>query len=171
MFRLFQAGDETAFRDLNEAWIRQYFSIEEKDNEVLGDPDGQIMRPGGAIVMAVLNDRAIGCCALLARGDGCFELGKMAIAEECRGRGVGKALLAFVIGQARRMGAARLYLETSTKLPNAIHLYESQGFRPLAPEHVQPSPYARSDLYMEMFLISASRRASASNDAKLRKTE
>lgn len=37
-FRSFHAGDETAFRELNEAWIRQYFEIEAKDLEVLGDP-------------------------------------------------------------------------------------------------------------------------------------
>jgi putative acetyltransferase len=150
-FRPFQTGDETAFRELNEAWIRQFFTIEPKDVEVLGDPVQHILRPGGEIVMAILDCRPVGCCALLAMADGSFELGKMAVDEECRGRGVGKELLAQVVERARRMGAKRLYLETSTKLPNAIHLYESQGFRHLPPERVRQSPYARSNLYMEMF--------------------
>jgi len=151
-FRPFQAGDETAFRELNEAWIQQFFSIEAKDREVLGDPVRYILRPGGEIVMAILGDRAIGCCALLAMGEGSFEIGKMAVSEESRGLGVGRKLLTRVVERAREMGAKRLYLETSTKLPNAIHLYEAQGFVRLAPERVRQSPYVRSDVYMEMFL-------------------
>jgi GNAT superfamily N-acetyltransferase len=151
LFRAFEPGDEAAFRDLNLAWIEQFFSIEEKDKEVLGDPVGQILRPGGAILMAVADGQTIGCCALLRIADG-FELGKMAVAEGRRGSGVGKQLLAHAINFARQTGARRLYLETSTKLPNAIHLYESQGFRRLPAESVQRSPYLRSNVYMEMFL-------------------
>jgi putative acetyltransferase len=152
IFRPFQAGDETAFRELNEAWIQQFFSIEAKDREVLGNPVTHILRPGGEIVMATLGGRAIGCCALLAMGGSSFEIGKMAVSEESRGLGIGRRLLARAVECAREIGAKRLYLETSTKLPNAIHLYEAQGFVHLPPEHVRQSPYARSDVYMEMFL-------------------
>lgn len=151
-FRQFQPGDERAFRELNEAWIRQYFAIEPKDVEVLGDPAGHILHPGGHIVMAIADDRAVGCCALLKMLEGSYEIGKMAVAEEFRGQGVGKKLLARVVEFAREIGAKRLYLETSTKLPNAIHLYESQGFTYLPPDRIRKSPYERSDLYMEMFL-------------------
>ena len=146
-----EPDDATAFRELNEAWIVEYFAIEPKDREVLGDPVEHIIRPGGEIVMAILDNRAVGCCALLPTADG-FELGKMAIAEECRGQGLGKQLVAHVIERARERGAKRLYLESSTKLPNAIHVYESQGFRHLPPERVRRSPYARSNVYMELFL-------------------
>lgn len=152
VFRSFQAGDETAFRELNEAWIRKYFAIEAKDVEVLSDPEKYILQPGGEIVMASLDGRAVGCCALLAMPDRCFEIGKMAVAEEHRGKGIGKKLLAHAVERGRELGAQRLYLETSTKLPNAIHVYESQGFTHLPAERIRKSPYARSDLYMEMFL-------------------
>jgi GNAT superfamily N-acetyltransferase len=130
----------------------QYFAIEPKDIEVLGDPVEHILRAGGHIVMAIAGERAVGCCALLAMPEGSFEIGKMAVAEELRGQGVGRKLLARVVEFAREIGARRLYLETSTRLPNAIHLYEAQGFTYLPPERVRRSPYARSDLYMEMFL-------------------
>ncbi|HVW08954.1 MAG TPA: GNAT family N-acetyltransferase [Bryobacteraceae bacterium] len=152
LFRMFEPGDETAFRELNEAWIRQYFAIEAKDREVLGDPQLHILDRGGEIVMAVLDGKPVGCCALLAMPDSCFEIGKMAVSEEWRGRGIGRDLLAYAVRRGRERGAKRLYLETSTKLPNAIHLYESQGFRYLPQGRVQPSPYTRSDLFMEMFL-------------------
>jgi hypothetical protein len=37
-FRHFAPGDETAFRELNEAWIAHHFVVEEKDRKVLNDP-------------------------------------------------------------------------------------------------------------------------------------
>jgi putative acetyltransferase len=150
--RPFQPGDETAFRELNEAWIASYFEIEEKDREVLNDPVGKILQPGGAILMAVQDGIAIGTCALLFMEQGGFEVAKMTVAENCRGLGVGKKLLAQAIEYARGMGAARLYLETNRKLQSAIHVYELLGFRHLPPESVTPSPYARADVYMELLL-------------------
>jgi putative acetyltransferase len=149
-FRPFQTGDEIAFRELNEAWIQQFFSIEAKDLEVLCHPVEHILRPGGEIVMALLGKRTIGCCALLAMGGDTFEIGKMAVTEELRGSGIGRKLLVHVIQRGWQLGAKRLYLETSTMLPNAIHLYEAHGFRHLPPERVTPSPYARSNVYMEL---------------------
>ena len=37
-------------------------------------------------------------------------------------------------------------------LANAVHLYESVGFKHLPPERVGPSPYARADVHMEMIV-------------------
>ena len=151
-FRPFETGDETAFRELNEAWIAGNFVVEDKDWEVLNDPVGKILRPGGALLMAVEDGVAIGTCALLPMKDGAFEVAKMTVAEKCRGLGIGKKLLAHVIEYAKEMGASRLYLETNNKLVNAIHVYESLGFRHLPPELVHPSPYARANVYMELLL-------------------
>jgi putative acetyltransferase len=150
--RPFETGDETAFRELNEAWIAGNFVVEDKDWEVLNDPVGKILRPGGALLMAVEDGVAIGTCALLPMKDGAFEVAKMTVAEKCRGLGIGKKLLAHVIEYAKEMGASRLYLETNNKLVNAIHVYESLGFRHLPPELVHPSPYARANVYMELLL-------------------
>jgi hypothetical protein len=46
-----------------------------------------------------------------------------------------------------------LYLETNTKLQNAIRIYEAVGFRHLPAEQVKPSPYTRANVYMEMTLF------------------
>ncbi|HEY3937903.1 MAG TPA: GNAT family N-acetyltransferase [Bryobacteraceae bacterium] len=152
LFRPFQPGDETAFRELNESWISTYFVIEEKDREVLDDPVGHILDSGGRIFMATKGDGAIGCCALLAMEDGSFEVAKMTVSEAYRGNGVGRKLLEFVIERAKAMGARRLYLETNSKLTNAIHVYEALGFRHLPAERIHPSPYARANVYMELML-------------------
>jgi putative acetyltransferase len=153
-FRLFQPGDAEAFRELNEVWIARYFRLEEQDHIQLGDPEGNILRPGGQIVMAVAGGERIGCCALIFVRQGVFEMAKMAVSEGYRGHGIGRKLLEYTIAQAKLLGAHTLELASNTKLANAIHLYESVGFRHLPPELVEPSPYARANVFMEMHLSS-----------------
>lgn len=150
--REFIPGDEIAFRRLNEEWIQQYFAMEPKDQEALADPWRSILLPGGRIFLAIRQGEAVGCCALLTMGPGEFEVAKMAVAESARRAGVGRRLLERVIAAARDSGARRLYLETNRKLEPAVRLYESVGFRHLPPARIVPSPYARTDVYMELHL-------------------
>jgi putative acetyltransferase len=153
MIREFRPGDEAAFRRLNVEWIVRYFGgLERKDETVLADPQTSILDGGGRIFFAVRDGQAIGCCALLAIAPGAFEVAKMGVTASCQGSGVGRRLLEKVIAEARAMGAQRLYLETNQKLTPAIRLYESLGFRHLPPERVVPSPYARANVHMELYL-------------------
>jgi GNAT superfamily N-acetyltransferase len=151
-FRLFQRGDEGAFRELNEEWIAKYFTLEEHDHIQLRDPEDNILRTGGQIVMAVAGEERIGCCALIFVSPGVFEVAKMAVSERYRGLGIGRKLLEYTIAQAKVLGAHTLELASNTKLANAVHLYESLGFRHLSPERVEPSPYARANVFMELHL-------------------
>jgi GNAT superfamily N-acetyltransferase len=151
-FRLFQEGDAEAFRELNREWIARYFKVEEQDLIQLDDPVGNILRPGGQIVMAIADGERIGCCALVFVKTGVFEVAKMAVSERYRGKGIGRRLLEYTIAQARRLGAHTLELASNTKLANAVHLYESLGFRHLPPERVEPSPYARANVFMVLNL-------------------
>jgi putative acetyltransferase len=150
--REFQPGDEAAFRTLNEEWIIRYFALEPKDQLSLSDPHHFILDPGGRIFIADEDAQPVGCCALLARAPGEFEVGKMAVTESFKGKGIGRQLLEKSIDAARAAGAHRLYIETNRKLTPAVRLYESLGFRHLPPERVVPSPYARADVYMELNL-------------------
>jgi putative acetyltransferase len=151
--RPYQREDAKAFRELNEAWINHYFGLEEHDSEILENPDRYVFEPGGHIFLAFLKGRAIGCCALIPIEPNAFEVAKMAVAEEHRGHGVGRRLLAYVIEQARGFGATRLYLETNSRLVNAIHLYESLGFRHIP---AKPSVFTRANVFMEQSLTKAS---------------
>lgn len=150
--REFAAGDEAAFRRLNEEWIVRWFALEPKDEATLADPGRYILDPGGRIFMAVHDAEPVGCCALLPIGPGEYEVSKMAVTESCRGSGLGRKLLETAVAAARESGARRLYLETNHSLTPAIRLYESQGFRHIPPERVTPSPYARANVYMELLL-------------------
>jgi putative acetyltransferase len=150
--REFTPGDEADFRRLNEEWIIRYFALEPKEKELLADPQGIILDRGGRIFLAVQDGETVGSCALLAMAPGEFEVAKMAVTESHRRAGIGRRLLEKAVEEARASGAHRLYLETNRKLVNAIRLYESLGFRHLPPQRITPSPYARADVYMELYL-------------------
>lgn len=173
LLRSFQPGDERAFCALNEQWIKKYFRIEDKDREILDDPVGKILEPGGHLFLACIGAQPVGTCALIALepevyevartasgayevagkiAPGVYEVAKMAVEESYRGAGIGRAILEYAIAEAARLGARRLYLETNSRLANAIHLYEAVGFRHLDPQHVTPSPYNRANVFMEMLL-------------------
>lgn len=150
--RPFREGDAEAFRTLNEEWISRYFTVEEKDRSVLGDPVGQILAPGGHILIATGDGAPVGCCALVPMGPGVYEVAKMAVTEKHRNHGVGRRILTEIVALARALEARRLFLETNNTLVNAIHLYESIGFRRIPPERLEPSPYARANVFLEMDL-------------------
>ena len=147
--RLFRPGDEGAFHDINIGWIERYFVVEKKDRDTLEHPRENILEKGGAILMAVDGDPAIGCVALIPMSGGGFELAKMGVAPEAQGRGVGRKLIAAAIAHARQLGASRLYLETNSALKPALKLYADAGFKPV---QGPPSPYARADVQLELLL-------------------
>jgi putative acetyltransferase len=142
--------DTTAFRTLNEEWITRHFMLEKMDRETLGDPQKKILEKGGYIFMVYANDQAVGCVALIPIGNGVYELSKMAVSPELRGLGIGRRLLLHAIAEAKRIGARSLFLGSNAKLANAVHLYESVGFRHVAPENIPPMPYSRANVFMEM---------------------
>src|SRR5580658_8131690 len=144
-FRLFQPDDAAAFSELNEDWISRYFTLEEHDRVQLRDPEHNILQTGGQIMMAVAGNERICCCALIFVRPGVFEVAKMAVSELYRGQGIGRKLLKYAIAQAKALGAHTLELASNAKLANAVHLYESLGFRHLPPDQVEPTPYARAN--------------------------
>jgi putative acetyltransferase len=76
-----------------------------------------------------------GCGALRHLDEGHGEIKSMRAAPDYRGRGVGKAILRHLLGEARARGYARVSLETGRPaefLP-ARRLYESHGFAECPP--------------------------------------
>ncbi len=150
--REFADGDEHAFRRLNVEWIERYFKLEAKDEYVFSHPREVILDNGGRIFFTLRGEEIVGCCALIAIAPGEFEVAKMAVTPAAQGLGVGSFQLKGVIEAARAGGATRLYLETNHTLAPALRLYAAAGFQHVPPERVTPSPYARADTYMELWL-------------------
>ncbi len=152
-FRTMQSqSDADAFRTLNEEWISRLFQLEDKDRETLGDPFGKIVAPGGQVYLAIRGQAVVGCAALIHFYEGVYELSKMAVAPEARGLGIGRQLLSFVIAAAREQTAQTIFLGSSTKLQNAVHLYESLGFLHVPPSDLPHMNYQRADVWMKLQL-------------------
>lgn len=136
------------FGRLNYEWIEESYGIEQHDREVLDNPKESVVAPGGEIFFAVEDGRAIGTVAMIPFGDGAFELAKMAVAPEARGRRIGDRLMEACIEFARLSGAASIILESNTKQEAAIHLYRKFGFKetPLDPN----SHFVRANIRMEL---------------------
>lgn len=138
----------SSFKDLNEAWIKRYFEIEEEDVKALSNP-GKIIDDGGFIFVALLEGKEVGVCALRKVDQETFEFSKMAVAEEFQGKGIGKSLGEAAIQKAQHAGAKRVYLEGNTTLEASIYLYRKLGFKEFEWEH---SSYRRVNIMMEKIL-------------------
>ena len=138
-----------AFKELNAEWINKYFKMENADLKYLDHPENNILKKGGYIAMALYKNQPVGTCALVKMDKETFELAKMAVSPECRGKGIGYLLARHVMDKAKKLGAKKLYIESNTMLKPAIDLYYKMGFKKVAR---QPSPYERCNIQMECML-------------------
>lgn len=100
--------------------------------------DPNEVAPGnGIFVVARWDGRPVGCGALrcirdptLTRelGPRVGELKRMYVARDCRGRGIGRALLDRLEAEALKLGLDRLVLETGIRSREALALYRRAGF-------------------------------------------
>ncbi|MBN2622146.1 MAG: GNAT family N-acetyltransferase, partial [Acidimicrobiales bacterium] len=91
----------------------------------------QVVAPHGAFLMARLDGVPVGCGAVRAVMDGpegVAEIKRMYTVPAARRRGISRALLARLEGEAIALGYRRLQLETGLRQPEAIALYESAGY-------------------------------------------
>ncbi|MBI2760914.1 MAG: GNAT family N-acetyltransferase [Chloroflexi bacterium] len=71
---------------------------------------------------------AAGSVALSPHGADAAHLSKLFVDARFRGRGMGRALLARAVEEARARGYGRIDLETRTIFEEAVHLYEVTGW-------------------------------------------
>jgi putative acetyltransferase len=145
-------ADAAAFQRLNERWITTFFTLEDEDRRLLGDPERHIVRPGGVVLVARLGREVVGCVGLAPHGEHEFELVKMAVDPGHQSHGTGRRLIRAAVDRARQLGARRVLLETNSTLVSAVHLYETSGFRHLGADEHPPSPYVRADVAMALDL-------------------
>jgi ribosomal protein S18 acetylase RimI-like enzyme len=145
----FDPAFRDAFRALNVAWLARYFTVEPIDEQILADPENEIIAGGGEVLFACLNQKVLGTVALKAEEPRAFEVTKMAVDESWHGRGFGRRLLSAAAQVARQRGAKKLILYSQRTLVPAIRLYRSFGFKEIA---LCDQRYARCDIKMELAL-------------------
>jgi len=87
----------------------------------------------GAFLVAFRAGVPVGCGAVRRIDARTGELKRMYVTPEVRGQGVGQALLVALQAEARRLGLARVVLETGVRQARALSLYERNGFARIAP--------------------------------------
>ena len=139
----------SAFRNLNLEWIRKYFKVEAKDEQQTSRPD-ECIEAGGEIFFIISDREAVGTCALYKIDVGLYELAKMAVAPECRGRGYGDLLIVEAERWASERGAREIMMLSNTVLEPAISLYHKHGYETV---HLGPHPeYERCNIELRKIL-------------------
>ncbi|MEX0366189.1 MAG: GNAT family N-acetyltransferase [Ruegeria sp.] len=103
--------------------------------------------PEGAIFVADLEGQIVGCGMTHRFADGVCEIKRVYVSEAARGHGAARAICVEAMAQARRDGYRRMVLDTTTRLHEAIGLYESLGFDPIAPFYDPPDDFAENLLF------------------------
>lgn len=136
------------FFRLNKSWIEKDFPLEEIDILVLSKPGEYILEKGGAILLAKIGEKIVGTCALKKTSEGLFELTKMGVDENYRGRKIGELLGKASIEKAKMMGATKVELY-SNRITSAIavKLYFKLGFKEV---ELTPDIYKRANIKMEI---------------------
>ncbi|SHK62020.1 Acetyltransferase (GNAT) domain-containing protein [Maribacter aquivivus] len=138
------------FKDLNIAWITEYFKVEAKDKELLEHSQSTIIDKGGFIFIGLWNNVPVGCFALIKKTDNRYELGKMAVDKTYHGLQIGQKMLSYAITFSKNKNWETLELYSSTKLDTALHIYKKFGFKNIPLE--DNLEYLRSDIKMELTL-------------------
>jgi GNAT superfamily N-acetyltransferase len=109
-----------------------------------GGPDETEMKvehfadPHGLFVVGYLDGAPVACGGWRVKDggnpylrDGDAELKRMFVIKEARGRGLSRVLLRHLEDTAVAAGRRRVVLETGTEQPEAVALYESEGYLPI----------------------------------------
>jgi N-acetylglutamate synthase-like GNAT family acetyltransferase len=139
----------TDFQRLNLEWLEKYNLVESHDLEILNYPQENIINQGGFLFLLLEDNKVVGSAGLFKINDEEYELIKMAVAPEHRGKKFGNMLLEKCIARAKEVSAQKLILFSNSRLQTAISLYEKFGFQHVA---VVDAPFETADIKMELYL-------------------
>lgn len=140
------------FQRLNLEWLEKFNLVESHDLEILHYPRKNVIDLGGFIFLLSEDDTIIGTAGIFKINDKEYELIKMAVAPEHRGKKFGEMLLEKCVAKAKEGKAAKLILFSNSNLQTAIRLYEKFGFKHV---EVTDAPFKTADIKMELELSSA----------------
>lgn len=140
------------FIRLSLEWLEKYVCVEPADEEMLVHPHETILDIGGAIYFASSGSVNVGTVSMIPLGEGVYELAKLAVTGDCKGRGIGGILMETALDFAKTHHAKRIILFTNHVLRPAIRLYERFGFREVP---LTDAEYESADVKMELELPQA----------------
>ena len=120
-----------------EAFLDVDLCFQSFEEELAGLP-GKYSRPGGDLLIGIDGERTVGCVALRKLDNGVCEMKRLFVKPEARGSGLGRRLAQEIILVARELGYSLMRLDTLDRLTEAMHLYETLGFRRTEPYYENP---------------------------------
>jgi GNAT superfamily N-acetyltransferase len=102
-------------------------------SEELAGLPGSYAPPSGRLALARIEQKPAGCIALRRVDASRAEAKRLYVRPEFRGLGLGRALLEWVIEEARNAGYPELAGDTMPQMSSALALYDTMGF-----ERIQP---------------------------------
>jgi GNAT superfamily N-acetyltransferase len=108
--------------------------------------------PTGCFLLARDGGEPAGCVAFRADGPDTVEVKRMYVRPNHRGKGIGQALVASLIAEARRQNIRRIVLSTHCSLVSAQRIYRASGFRVVPPPADFPEQFRARVVFMEMGL-------------------
>ncbi len=100
--------------------------------ELAGLP-GAYSPPRGRLGLAIKDGQPAGCVALCPLEGSFCEAKRLFVRQEFRGCGIGRALLEWIIAEARAAGYRELYGHTLQIMDRALAMYVRHGFERLSP--------------------------------------
>ena len=124
----FQSQYSNQFYQLNRVWIEEFWILEDNDKKDLLNPE-IIVHNGGQIFFAISKHEVIGTVAMIKNSDKIYELAKMTVKSNYRGKGVANLLMDECIEFAFKKNAREIFLISNDSLTVARNLYEKYGFK------------------------------------------
>ncbi len=109
----------------------------------LANLPGEYAPPTGELLLATAQGRPVGCVALRPLEPEVCEMKRLFLEAPYRGQGIGRQLVEAIVSEARRLGYAKMRLDTLPSMQDALALYTALGFREIPPYRYNPLEGAR----------------------------
>jgi GNAT superfamily N-acetyltransferase len=137
--------------DITRALFQEYWTsfgfspcFQDFSTEIAGLP-GSYAPPEGRLAVAFVDAEAAGCIALRRVDIRRAEAKRLFVRPAFRGRRIGRALLDWVVSEARAAGYHEVVGDTMPVMSQALAMYERAGFE-------RTGPYAPSPTYGAIYL-------------------